>query len=919
MKIAVIGTGYVGLVAGACLAETGNDVVCADILEEKIARLNRGEVPIYEPGLEPLIESNLAAGRLTFTTDVPASVRAADVIFIAVGTPPGEDGSADLKHVLDVARTIGESMNGETVVITKSTVPVGTARLVREAIESKTKHRVHVCSNPEFLKEGAAVEDFMKPDRVVLGVDSEHAAGVLRDLYAPFVRTGASILIMDVPSAEITKYAANSMLATRISFMNAMARLCEVAGADVDAVRRGVGSDGRIGPSFLFPGIGYGGSCLPGDETVLVRQSGRTKLSRFDELFLDRRPVPRSAAGDLEPEVVWTDDLEVLSWSDTGGTQWRPVWLLTRRWVEEDVLEVRAKLGRRVRCTGDHPFVVSDGRGTTPTIKAGGELTTNDWLPLAFDQPMTAPSAEDEMALAGALRRLRIPEEEVIVRLSPDAHQALERSEVRAAVADHPRGRHRASDIMRAGALRLPELRKLDLPLDGTALGTARNGTSVPPALALDVAFWRVVGLYLAEGHVSRDRRRMRLHWSFHPTNEQELVDEVAAYWRSRGVRADVRRGSTTCGVVVSSRILARWWLDELGMGKDCYTQRLPDSIWERPAEEQMALLAGLWLGDGSWSLVNGGPSVVLEWGTVSRELADGVVRLLGLHGVGCSMRIGRTAKSTVDTHWVEVSGADQVERLLEFVKPADREGVVTSIARQAKRIAPTGYRPIGSAAWVRVVDVARRPFRGWVYSMEVPHAHTFVTTGGLVVHNCFPKDVKALVKTMSDLGVDASILQAVEAVNDRQKQTLLDRLTRRLGDDLSGKVIAVWGLAFKPNTDDMREAPSLVSIEGLLRKGAEVVAHDPVAVEEARHHLGDRIAYAATNYDALDGASALMIHTEWLPYRNPDFKRMEAAMAEPLIFDGRNLYDPADVAAAGFEYHSIGRQTVTPKTSKSV
>jgi UDPglucose 6-dehydrogenase len=440
MKIAIIGTGYVGLVAGACLAETGNEVVCADILEEKIARLNRGEVPIYEPGLEPLIESNLAAGRLTFTTDVPAAVRASEVIFIAVGTPPGEDGSADLKHVLDVARTIGESMNGEKVVITKSTVPVGTAKLVREAIESKTKHPVHVCSNPEFLKEGAAVDDFMKPDRVVLGVDSEHAAEVLRDLYAPFVRTGASILIMDVPSAEITKYAANSMLATRISFMNAIARLCEAAGADVDAVRRGVGSDGRIGPSFLFPGIGYGGSC--------------------------------------------------------------------------------------------------------------------------------------------------------------------------------------------------------------------------------------------------------------------------------------------------------------------------------------------------------------------------------------------------------------------------------------------------------------------------------------------FPKDVKALVKTMRDLGVDASILDAVEAVNETQKQTLLDRLERRVGD-LSGKVVAVWGLAFKPNTDDMREAPSLVTIEGLLEKGAKVVAHDPVAAEEAHRHLGDRIIYAPTNYDALTGASALLIHTEWLPYRNPDFKRMRAAMAEPLIFDGRNLYDPADVAAAGFEYHSIGRQTASPGTSQ--
>jgi UDPglucose 6-dehydrogenase len=437
MKIAVIGTGYVGLVAGACLAETGNDVVCADILEEKIARLNRGEVPIYEPGLDPLIASNLAAGRLQFTTDVPAAVRAADVIFIAVGTPPGEDGSADLKHVLEVASTIGESMNGEKVVITKSTVPVGTARLVRETIEAKTEHPVHVCSNPEFLKEGAAVEDFMKPDRVVLGVDSEHAAEVLRDLYAPFVRTGASILIMDVPSAEITKYAANSMLATRISFMNAIARLCEVAGADVDAVRRGVGSDGRIGPSFLFPGAGYGGSC--------------------------------------------------------------------------------------------------------------------------------------------------------------------------------------------------------------------------------------------------------------------------------------------------------------------------------------------------------------------------------------------------------------------------------------------------------------------------------------------FPKDVKALVKTMNDLGVDASILQAVEAVNETQKRTLLERCARRLGHDLTGKVIAVWGLAFKPNTDDMREAPSLVTIEGLLERGAEVRAHDPVAAEEARRHLGDRITYAATNYDALTGASALIIHTEWLPYRNPDFERMKATMAEPLIFDGRNLYDPVDVARAGFEYHSIGRQASMP------
>jgi UDPglucose 6-dehydrogenase len=437
MKIAVIGTGYVGLVAGACLSETGNDVICADIDQRKIDRLNQGEIPIYEPGLEPLIESNLEAGRLTFTTDVPAAVKGSDIIFIAVGTPPGEDGSADLKHVLAVAKTIGESMNGEKIVITKSTVPVGTARLVREAIEAETDQPVHVCSNPEFLKEGAAVDDFMKPDRVVIGVDSEYAGEVLRDLYAPFVRTGASILTMDVPAAEITKYAANSMLATRISFMNMIARLCEATGADVDAVRKGVGSDSRIGTSFLFPGIGYGGSC--------------------------------------------------------------------------------------------------------------------------------------------------------------------------------------------------------------------------------------------------------------------------------------------------------------------------------------------------------------------------------------------------------------------------------------------------------------------------------------------FPKDVQALVRTMNELDVDASILEAVEELNASQKLTLLDRLTDRLGDDLTGKVIAVWGLAFKPNTDDMREAPSIVTIEGLLERGAKVVAHDPVAMEEARHHFADRITYVDTNYDALDGAHALLIHTEWHPYRRPDFPRMREAMVEPLIFDGRNLYDPENLAEAGFEYYSIGRRARVP------
>ena len=442
MHVAVIGTGYVGLVAGACLAETGNDVVCADIDSDKIALLDGGHIPIYEPGLESLVKRNLRSGRLRFTTDIPEAVRTSGVIFIAVWTPPDEDGSADLQHVLEAATTIGASMDGERIVITKSTVPVGTAAKVRDAIEAETDHTVHVCSNPEFLKEGAAVDDFMKPDRVVLGVDSDYAAGVMRDLYAPFVMNGNQILIMDIASAEITKYAANAMLATRISFMNGIAGLCENTEADIDKVRRGIGSDERIGRAFLYPGVGYGGSC--------------------------------------------------------------------------------------------------------------------------------------------------------------------------------------------------------------------------------------------------------------------------------------------------------------------------------------------------------------------------------------------------------------------------------------------------------------------------------------------FPKDVKALIRTMDELGADPSILQAVDDLNDRQKRSLLRALVTRLGEDLSGMTIAVWGLAFKPNTDDMREAPSIVTIEGLLERGARVVAHDPVAMDEARHRFGDRVEFVDVNYDALHGAAALVIHTEWHPYRRPDFERMLNAMERPLVLDGRNLYDPDQMAERGFEYVSIGRSAATVRSEGS-
>jgi UDPglucose 6-dehydrogenase len=435
MNICVVGTGYVGLVVGACLAETGNQVIGADVDVGKIEGLKVNLLPIYEPGLDRLVERNQAAGRLSFTTDVDSAIASSDVAFIAVGTPPDEDGSADLRHVLAVAETIGRSMQRETVIVTKSTVPVGTAAKVSECVMRHARFPFHVVSNPEFLKEGAAVDDFMKPDRVVLGAETDHARSVMAELYAPFVRTGKPIIFMDIPSAEMTKYAANAMLATRISFMNDVANLCEVVGANVDLVRKGIGSDDRIGPAFLFPGPGYGGSC--------------------------------------------------------------------------------------------------------------------------------------------------------------------------------------------------------------------------------------------------------------------------------------------------------------------------------------------------------------------------------------------------------------------------------------------------------------------------------------------FPKDVKALVKTARDQSSCLRILEAVEAVNDDQKHRMFDKLRLALGQDLAGVRVAVWGLAFKPNTDDMRDAPSLALIDALLAAGATVVAHDPVAIDEARRRLGERVRFATSSYDALTDADALAVVTDWNEYRHPDFARIKRTLRRPIIVDGRNLYALHRMAELGFTYHSIGRPVV--------
>ena len=352
-------------------------------------------------------------------------------------------------------------------------------------------------------------------------------------------------------------------------------------------------------------------------------------------------------------------------------------------------------------------------------------------------------------------------------------------------------------------------------------------------------------------------------------------------------------------------------------MGRNCYEQRLPDLIWNASDQHKHALLAGLWRGDGSWSYVNHGNSVVLEYGTVSRELADGILRLLGDLGIVGRLKIGRTSKSTVDTYWIVVAGANQVEQLAELVRADDAVEIRGSLSRLVKRISPTGYRVHGGVPWVRVTEIARRPFAGDVYSLEVPDAHTFVTTAGLVVHNCFPKDISFLKLLAGNSGYHFQLLNSVIEVNELQKRRVIGKLQKHLGS-LRGRCVALLGLAFKANTDDLREAPSIVLASRLLAEGADVRAWDPVA--DASQLLRG-VSFHDTIVEAVRDCDAAVIVTEWAQLSALASPEVRDAMRNPLIIDGRNLLDPAEVRAAGFAYEGMGRPTspldVLPETEE--
>ncbi len=920
MKIAIVGTGYVGLVTGACFADSGHEVVCIDKDAAKVALLNSGGIPIYEPGLEEIVARNVGDGRLSFTTSLPEGIATARVVFIAVGTPQGDDGSADLSGVWRVVDELAAAMNGPKTVVIKSTVPVGTNAEAARRFAAKCRHEVDVASNPEFLKEGAAIEDCLRPDRVVAGVRRDEVADTLRKLYATFLRTEKPFLVMSPESAELTKYTANAMLATKISFVNEMANLCERVGADFDDVRRGIGHDKRIGFEFMHPGPGFGGSCFVGEETVFVADdTGAIRAETLASVYAKaarRALVPAGAGEEALAVVPPPDDApRVLAFDlDRGEATLSPVRVLTRRPYSGTMIRIRTRMGRETRVTADHPVIIwEDGR---PVVRAAAEVREGDELALAGTLPDAGPvETLDLLSLLDgtALERdvFAAPDDDSFTRLYPGYRHLLD------GVLRHPEEVRRHNRMRLALYRRLHARGVLDVPPSALSLYTAKGaGARIRAHIPVDAAFVRLCGYYLAEGFIARDtgragKIRERVGFCFH-VDEKEYIADVQSTLARLGLKFREKADGKAHTTYTSSRVFAWLLRDVLGCGSRSEDKALPAFAFRLNDGLKRELVRGAFSGDGSVTELQGGRNLMFEYGTVSGRLADGLALLLQTLGIVCADARRMMTKSTMPARILRVAGHAQLSALSDAFGGKHRERIRRLLDGYDRIIRPSGYRAEGATFRVKVASVEQGQGELPVYSLETD-AHTVTVGGGLVLHNCFPKDIKALAYIASAADLPSRMMEAVGTINDAQKRILGEKINAHFGGDLSGKTVAVWGLAFKPRTDDIREAPALTLIDTLLAGGAKVRVHDPAAMDNVRAIYGEKLVYCDRPYGTLEGADALAVVTEWQQFRSPDLEVMRRLMASPAVFDGRNIFDPKSMAAAGFIYHSIGRQPVRP------
>ncbi len=872
MQITIFGSGYVGLVTGTCLADVGNHVLCVDVDENKIAQLQQGNVPIHEPGLESLLKSNFAAGRLQFTTDIAKAVAHGQIQCIAVGTPPDEDGSADLRYVLQVAETIGQHMTDYKLVMDKSTVPVGTADKVRQTVQAALDARGVVCdfdvvSNPEFLKEGAAIKDFMKPDRIVIGTDKSRPATLMRELYAPFNRNHDRLLVMDIRSAELTKYAANAMLATKISFMNEMAQIAERVGADIEHVRLGIGSDPRIGFHFIYPGAGYGGSCFHPEEVLFIDRGKGIECFSFEEVF---------ALAKTE------ENIKVLS-GDTNGFCFETLEQVSLRDYEDDLIEILFTLGKKIKVTKDHPVsVFNDGK---LTVKLAETLEINDRVILPFGQ---FPQQDVEIDLLDEIKQTPLVEK-VWLKNPAFANKTFN---------EHisSTGTFKVKDIINYKAI-------LDAQYSDSVIFTSiAQPTTIPYKLPLNGDFARLIGYYVAEGWINAQRNQVGF-----PFEDDEYVNDVKGILNNLAIKFIERNDNGKHTVIISTFLLSYLFDDVLHCGFNACTKNIPPQIFRSPSEIQLEFIKGLLRGNGAISLPNKSKGLTIEYCTISKRLAQSLAVLLQSFKITSTVRTWFPKKLTTETYLVIINGLEHTKKFGEWF--GQKWQTYKPIADNHRNIKARHYQTEKHFAIIKIKSLTKQPYQGKVYSIESANSH-LISTNGILIHNCFPKDVQALVRTAQKVGAGGKILEAVETVNREQQGVLFQKIQQHFQGDLQNRCFALWGLAFKPDTDDMREAPSRKLMEALWAQGALVQAYDPEAMSEAQRLYGERadLQLCDTPEATLQGADALVIVTEWKLFRSPNFERIKASLTQPVIFDGRNLYEPDRMRERGFIYYAIGR-----------
>jgi UDPglucose 6-dehydrogenase len=909
--ICVIGTGYVGLVTGTCLADMGNQVTCVDIVSEKIEKLQAGILPIYEPGLSELVERNVQAERLRFTTSYPEALAGAEFIFIAVGTPTGQDGhGADLRYVESAARSIAEELDHYAVVINKSTVPVGTGDVVANLIRQNLKRpdtRFAVVSNPEFLREGSAVQDFFQPDRVVLGSTERDAALLVAQLYWPL---RAPVVITDIYTAEMIKYASNAFLATKISFINEMARICERLGADVKEVAAGMGYDKRIGRAFLDAGLGYGGSCFEGEESVFALNSPNVATERFDTLFAKGAKDTPAFQGEVV-ELVQPKEQRVLAFDlETGQPTLADVKVITRRPYKGTMVTINTSMGRTLRVTADHPVVLY--KDAQFAIWPAAAVAPGDHLMALTELP-----AIEQAASLNLIDLLKGTVLEQDVYVSPTDESFSEQyaqfaAAIPSAILKYP------NEIKRHNRMSLPLFRHLseagvlDVAAEKLQLYTAKGtATKINAVLPVDADFLRFCGYYLAEGYLSRDTGRAdavreRVGLCFHE-KETEYIADVQRILSRWGMKFIERSATSALTTVVSSRVLAWLLHDVLRVGTRSEDKALPRLGFNVAPELRLELIRGAFSGDGSVTLVQNEQNLMLEYATVSKTLADGMALLLQTVGVIPSIRPRLMNKSKQVAYILRVSGCEQIAALKDAFGNKRRAQIEAVLAGYQRHIQQRGFERHGAFATLTVRDVKHELVETTVYSMETSTG-TLIASSGLISHNCFPKDVKALAHMGAEAGLHPQLLNAVMEINQDQRRLVVDKLVSLLGG-LRGAIVGILGLAFKPNTDDMREAASIDIIRWLLAQGAEVRAYDPVATETAQQALaGLPVNYCKTSYEVADGADALVVVTEWNEFKSLNMMRIRDSMRRPVLVDGRNIYEPSEMQRLGFTYRGMGR-----------